>query len=47
MAKMKEEARKEGYEQASAEWSAWNARREEAERNGGGFQEPPPSMDNG
>lgn len=36
------EGRAEGYEQAATEWSAWNARREEAEQNGGGFQEPPP-----
>ena len=38
------EGRAEGYEQAAAEWSAWNARREEAEQNGGGFQEPPPGV---
>ncbi len=41
------EGRAEGYEQAATEWSAWNARREEAEQNGGGFKEPPPSVGHG
>ena len=32
----------EGRTEKNAEWSAWNSRRMEAERNGAPFHEPPP-----
>ena len=36
------QGRAEGRAQERAEWSAWNSRRMEAERNGVTFDEPPP-----
>ena len=38
------EGRAEGLEEAYAEWSDWNLRREEASRRGERFDEPPPSL---
>ena len=38
------EGRAEGLAEANAQWEAWNARRQVAEANGGGFDEPPPSQ---
>ena len=38
------EGRAEGIAEANAQWEAWNARREVAAANGGGFDEPPPSQ---
>ena len=38
------EGRVEGRAEANAQWEAWNTRREVAEANGGGFDEPPPSQ---
>ena len=43
----REEGRAEGreaLEEAYAKWSDWNRRREEAERRGERFDEPPPSL---
>ena len=40
-----EERRQEGRRAAFEEWEAWNARRLAAERNGGEFDEPPPSLE--
>lgn len=40
-----EERRQEGRREAYAEWEAWNTRRLAAERNGGAFDEPPPSLE--
>ena len=40
-----EERRQEGRREAHQEWEAWNARRLAAERNGGEFDEPPPSLE--
>ena len=34
----------EGRVGLQAEWTAWNRRREEAERRGERFDEPPPSL---
>ena len=39
-----EKARAEGRAEAYAEWTEWNRRREEAERRGERFDEPPPSL---
>ena len=39
-----EEGRAEGREEIYAEWTEWNRRREEAERRGERFDEPPPSL---
>lgn len=39
------EGRAEGQSDAHEAWSAWNARRLAAERNGGDFDEPPPSIE--
>ena len=39
-----EKARAEARAEAYAEWSDWNRRREEAERRGERFDEPPPSL---
>ena len=36
------EGREEGREEANMLWSEWNRRREEAERDGRAFDEPPP-----
>ncbi len=36
-------AREEGQQEANSKWIAWNARREEAERLGQPFNEPPPA----
>ena len=41
----REKRRREGRQAAFEEWEAWNARRLAAERNGGGFDEPPPSLE--
>ena len=38
-----EKARAEGFGEAYDKWSEWNRRREEAERRGERFDEPPPS----
>ena len=38
-----EKARDEGFGEAYDKWSEWNRRREEAERRGERFDEPPPS----
>ena len=38
-----EAAHRAGQQQANAEWIAWNARREEAERLNQPFNEPPPA----
>ena len=38
------EARAEGLREVHAEWSAWNQRREEAEKRGERFDEPPPDL---
>ena len=38
------EAREEALEEAYAKWADWNRRREEAERRGERFDEPPPSL---
>lgn len=40
--KGKEVGREEGKEEADKVWSEWNRRREEAEREGRAFDEPPP-----
>ena len=37
-----DKGRDEGRSEKNAEWSAWNSRRMEAERNGAPFDEPPP-----
>ena len=42
--KARAEGREEGLEEAYAKWSDWNRRREEAERRGERFDEPPPSL---
>ena len=39
-----EKARAEARAEAYAEWTDWNRRREEAERRGECFDEPPPSL---
>ena len=39
------EARNLGKDKAFDLWEAWNARRLEAEKNGGDFNEPPPSRE--
>ena len=39
-----EKARDEGRAEAYAEWTEWNRRREESERRGERFDEPPPSL---
>lgn len=41
----REKRRQEGRREAYAEWEAWNTRRLAAERNGGAFDEPPPSLE--
>lgn len=41
------EARNLGKDRAFDLWEAWNARRLEAEKNGGDFDEPPPSRETG
>lgn len=41
-AKMRAESFVEGVAQENAEWSDWNSRRMDAERNGAPFDEPPP-----
>lgn len=41
----REKRRQEGRREAYAEWEAWNTRRVAAERNGGDFDEPPPSLE--
>ena len=38
-----EEGREQGREEANRAWETWNERREEAERDGLTFTEPPPS----
>ena len=38
----KNAGRAEGMAKKNAEWSAWNSRRMEAERDGVPFDEPPP-----
>ena len=38
------EGHAEGMGEAYAKWSDWNRRREEAERRGERFDEPPPSL---
>ena len=38
------EGHAEGLGEAYAEWTEWNRRREEAERRGERFDEPPPSL---
>ena len=43
-AEARAEGRVEGLEEAYAEWSEWNRRREEAARRGERFDEPPPSL---
>ena len=43
----REEGRAEGreaLEEAYAKWTEWNQRREEADRRGERFDEPPPSL---
>ena len=42
--KARAEARAEALEEAYAKWTDWNRRREEAERRGERFNEPPPSL---
>ena len=42
IAKWRAEGFVKGVAQKDAEWSAWNSRRLEAERNGVPFREPPP-----
>ena len=42
--KARAKGRAEGLEEAHAEWTEWNRRREEAERRGERFDEPPPSL---
>ena len=42
--KARAEGREEGLGEAYAEWTEWNRRREEAERRGERFDEPPPSL---
>ena len=43
-----ERIRQEGREERQRQWAAWNHRREEAEKKGEPFDEPPPgSSDNG
>ena len=42
--KARAEGREEGREEIYAEWVEWNGRREEAERRGERFDEPPPSL---
>ena len=39
-----EEGRAEGREEIYSEWAEWNRRREESERRGERFDEPPPSL---
>ena len=39
-----EKARAEARAEAYAEWTAWNRRREDAEKRGEQFDEPPPSI---
>ena len=38
------EGRAEGRFELQSEWTDWNRRREEAERRGERFDEPPPSL---
>ena len=40
----KKRGEQKGRERANAEWDAWLARREAAEKKGEGFSEPPPSQ---
>ena len=42
--KARAEGRAEGLEEAYAEWTEWNRRREEAASRGERFDEPPPSL---
>ena len=42
--KARAKGREEGREEIYAEWVEWNRRREEAERRGERFDEPPPSL---
>ena len=43
----REEGRHLGLEEANRRWEEWNQRREQAERDGKQFSEPPPSGRNG
>jgi len=40
------EGRQEGRYEVQSQWEAWNQRRQEAERRGESFDEPPPGLNN-
>ena len=41
----REEGKEEGREERQRQWTAWNQRREEAEKRGEPFDEPPPGCE--
>ena len=40
------EGRQEGRSEVQSQWESWNQRRQEAEKRGEPFNEPPPNMNN-